>query len=100
MTPRRWPWLLVAALLLLASGAVAFSTSLYWLPCRGSMLNGSVLRGHTYGPDFSEACLRRMDDGTPFANAVAPAAATRWVAGAAALLGLAWLVMPMTHRWG
>jgi hypothetical protein len=33
-----------------------------WLPCRGSMLSYSIVYGYAYiGPDFSDACLRRMD---------------------------------------
>jgi hypothetical protein len=48
---------------MLASAApAASSTYLHWLPCRGSMLRRSMIYGDDYvGPDFSDACLRRMD---------------------------------------
>lgn len=39
----------------------------HWLACRGTMLNGSALRGFTYGQDFSDACLQAMDNGFSFA---------------------------------
>ena len=66
MTGRRWPWLTAATLLLGSAAATAASTYLHWLPCRGSMLSGSIFRGYAYGPAFSHACLRRMDGGLPF----------------------------------
>lgn len=59
---QRWPWLLTAALMLASAVAAGWSTYLYWLPCRGSMLSGSIIDGYAYvGADFSDACLRRMD---------------------------------------
>jgi hypothetical protein len=42
---QRWPWLLTAALILAAAVAAGWSTYLYWLPCRGSMLSGSLIYG-------------------------------------------------------
>lgn len=48
--------------MLAAAAATGRSTYLYWLPCRGSMLSGSIIYGYDYvGPDFSDASLRRMD---------------------------------------
>ena len=46
------------------ASAVAFarSTYLHWLPCRGSMLLGSIIQGDdSVGGKFSDLCLRRMD---------------------------------------
>jgi hypothetical protein len=40
---QRWPWLLTAGLMLVAAAATGRSTYLYWLPCRGSMLKGSII---------------------------------------------------------
>jgi hypothetical protein len=50
---QRWPWLLAAGLMLVSAVAAAWSTYLYWLPCRGSMLEGTLLQpfsgdGRTY----------------------------------------------------
>jgi hypothetical protein len=53
-----------SALMLAAAVAAAWSTYLYWLPCRGSMLRGSIIHGYDYhydGGQFSDACLQRMD---------------------------------------
>jgi hypothetical protein len=97
MTERRWRWLAAAGLLLASAVAAGHSVYLYWLPCRGSMLSGSVLLGYAYGPDFSDACLRRMDTGMPFPY---PGETAEQVAGASSLgvvamvlAGLAWLVL-------
>ena len=98
---QRWPWL-VSALLMLASAAAAiWSTYLHWLPCRGSMLNGSILSGPT--ADFTAACLRRMDAGLPFPSTFdtddqAPWASELGVA-ATVLAGLAWLTLVFGLRW-
>ena len=100
---QRWPWL-VSALLMLASAAAAiWSTYLHWLPCRGSMLNGSLLRGYTYEADFTAACLRRMDAGLPFPSTFdtddqAPWASELGVA-ATVLAALAWLTLVFGLRW-
>ncbi len=102
---RRWPWW-CAALLLLASGlATALSVWVHWLPCRGSMLNGSIAFGYQYRqPDFSVACLRRMDGGGAFPSptdltdldrlAVAYAVAAMTIAAAA------WVPLIVGLRWG
>lgn len=89
-------------LVLGAAVATALSTYLHWLPCRGTMLSGSILRGYTYGPDFTEACLRRMDTGLPFPFPPelaerAPGAAELGLV-AVVLAGLAWLVVVLTLR--
>jgi hypothetical protein len=44
---QRWPWLLAAGLMLTSAVAAAWSTYLYWLPCRGSMLDGTLIRPYT-----------------------------------------------------
>jgi hypothetical protein len=91
-------------MLLLASAvAVIWSSYLHWLPCRGSMLSGSVLRGYAYGPEFTDACLRRMDTAPPFPYPP-PAADTTVLTSAlgvaaTALAGLAWLVLAAGMRW-
>ena len=90
MREQRWPWLLTAALLLAAAAAAAWSTHLEWLPCRGSMLSGSIIYSYDYvGPGFSDACLRRMDgDQGPWAPQLKVAAA-----------GVAWLTLVLGLRW-
>ncbi len=100
MTERRWRWLAAAALLLAAAVAAGHAVYLFWLPCRGAMLSGTILRGYAYGPDFGEACLRRMDTGMPFPY---PGEPVEWASGAGplgalamVLAGLAWLVL----TWG
>ncbi len=74
---------------MLASAAAAgWSTYLYWLPCRGSMLSGSIIYRYYdhVGPAFSDACLRRMDgDQGPWDSAL--------YVLATALAGLAWLTL-------
>ncbi len=94
----------MAAAVLLLLGAVAGAGAVreHWLPCRGSMLSGSVLHGYAYGADFSDACLETMDTGFAF---VYPAGDVRWgpesVLGTACavLLALAWGVVVAGSRW-
>jgi hypothetical protein len=100
MTERRWPWVTAAGLLLASAVAAGHAVYLYWWPCRHAMLSGTILRGYAYGPDFGEACLRRMDTGMPFPY---PGEPVEWAAGAGllgalgmVLAGLAWLVL----TWG
>lgn len=95
---------MLGATLLLASGAAAaWSTYLHWLPCRGRMLSGSILRGYQYDPDFSDACLRRMDGGTPFPFPPEPSETTPWAielgVAAMVLAGLAWVMIVLGARW-
>ena len=103
MRGRRWPWLLAALLNLGAGVALGVSTYLHWLPCRGSMLSGSIVRGFAYGPDFSDACLRRMDSGLPFPTPAelgerAPGA-TELAVVAIVLAAVAWLLVVPALRW-
>ena len=103
VTNRRGAWWGAAALLLAAALAAAGAVHLHWLPCRGSMLSGSLLHGYAYGPDFSDACLQTMDDG--FSFLYPPGADERWEAEsvcgvlAAVLAGAAWLLVVLTARW-
>lgn len=103
MRVRRWPWPLGAILLFASGAAAAWSTYLHWLPCRGSMLSGSVMRGYAYGPEFSDACLRTMDGGMPFhylseRSEPVPGAAG-WAVAAMLLVALAWLMPVLALRW-
>lgn len=99
----RWPWLLTAGLMVASAAAVVGSTYLHWLPCRGSMVNGSIVRGYTYGTDFSDACLRRMDTGIAFPYPPEPAEQAPWASelgmAAMVLAGLAWLTLVLGQRW-
>jgi hypothetical protein len=62
MREQRWPWLLTAGLMLVAAAATGRSTYLYWLPCRGSMLRGSIINYYVdVGRKFSPACKQAMD---------------------------------------
>jgi hypothetical protein len=74
--------------------AAGWSTYLDWLPCRGSMLSGSIIYGYDHvGPGFSDSCLRRMDG----------AEQGRWAPElkvvAIVLLGVAWLALVLGMRW-
>ena len=82
--------------MLAAAVATARSTYLYWLPCKGSMLRGSVIHGYAnVGPKFSRACKRAMDGDV---SLVVP-----WTSElnlvAMALLGVAWLTLVLGLRW-
>jgi hypothetical protein len=90
--------LLTAGLMLAAAAATGWSTYLYWLPCRGSMLRGSVINHYVdVGRKFSRECRQAMDGDVAL---VMP-----WTSGpnlvAVALLGLAWLtlVVGLRCRW-
>jgi hypothetical protein len=93
VTERRWPWLLAAAVMLASAVAAGWSTYLHWLPCQGNMLSGSIIYGYDHvGPDFSDACLRRMDgDQGPWESELNIIAM--------ALLGVAWLTLVLGLRW-
>lgn len=103
MRQRRWPWCVTAGLMLAAATATAWSIYLHWLPCRGALLSGSALRGYAYGPDFSDACLHRMDTGLPFPYPPEPAEQTAWASELAVvamvLVAVAWLVVVLAMRW-
>jgi len=88
--------LLTAGLMLVAAGATGRSTYLYWLPCRGSMLRGSVINYYVdVGRKFSPGCKQAMDGDVAL---VVP-----WTSGlnlvAMALLGVAWLTLVVGLRW-
>lgn len=99
---RRWPWLVSAVLLLVAGGAAGIATHLFWLPCRGSMRDGSLL-GPRSDFTFSDACLERMDSGTPFPYPAAlgehASTSALLAAVAIALTALAWLPIALGLRW-
>ena len=103
MGERRWPWVMSSVLLMAAGVAAGWATYLHWMPCRGALLSGSVVRGYRYGPDFSEACLRRMDGGLPFAYPPEPSEQTAWASElgvvAMVLAGTALLVLTLGMRW-
>jgi hypothetical protein len=90
---QRWPWLLTAGLMLASAAAFAWSTYLHWLPCRGSMLLGSIIQGDdSVGGRFSDLCLRRMDgDQGPWESELQVVAMV--------LLGAAWLALVLGMRW-
>jgi hypothetical protein len=82
--------------MLAAAAATGRSTYLYWLPCRGSMLKGSVINYYVdVGRKFSPACKQAMDGDVAL---VMP-----WTSGlnlvAMALLGVAWLTLVVGLRW-
>jgi hypothetical protein len=103
MRERRWPWVVPSILLGAAAAATAWSTYVHWLPCRGALLSGSVVRGYRDGPAFSDACLRRMDTSLPFPYPPEPAEQTPWASElgvlAMALAGTAWLVLLLGVKW-
>jgi hypothetical protein len=79
--------------MLASAVAAAWSTYLHWLPCRGSMLSGSIIYGYDYdGGKFSDLCLRRMDGNQG-----------QWESElnvvAMVLLGVAWLALVLGLRW-
>ncbi len=69
---------------------------LYWRPCAGSMLNGSIWRGYRYESEFTAECLAAMDRASMF---VLPPPGSGWTlmgslgAAAAVVLAAAWLVL-------
>jgi hypothetical protein len=95
--------------MLAAAVAAAWSTYLYWLPCRGTMLEGTLIQpfsgdGRTYeeyeklDPAVKasmDACLRRMDGNI---SELAPWTSELHVV-AIALLGVAWLTLVLGLRW-
>jgi hypothetical protein len=106
---QRWPWLLAAGLMLTSAVAAAWSTYLYWLPCRGSMLEGTLIHpssgdGRSY-EEYTKldpaikaamrACEARMDGDI---SEQAPWTSELLVL-AMALAGLAWLTLVLALRW-
>lgn len=95
----RWTWL-VSAGLLIASGVMAWSaTSMWWRPCASALLVGTM-QEPTGSAGFDDACLVRMDSGTPFplptAVETVPTSLYGLVAGAILLAAFAWLVAVLT----
>ena len=86
---------MAVGLMLAAAAFAAWSTYLHWLPCRGSMLRGSIIHGYDYdydGGEFSDLCLRRMDgDQGPWESELQVVAMV--------LLGVAWLTLILGLRW-
>lgn len=73
-------WRLVAVLLVASAGSAAGALVLHWQPCRGNMLDASVLTGFADG-SFSDACLRRMDTSLPFPFPPEPEEFSAWATG-------------------
>ena len=98
----RAPWLLLATLMSAAAAALGMGAYLHWLPCRGQLLNGSVLAGYRLSGEFSAACLARMDSGGSFAlggRLAGDPASQPLVALALVLLALAWTGFIAAQRW-
>jgi hypothetical protein len=106
---QRWLWLLAAGVMLASAVAAAWSTYLHWLPCRGSMLEGTLIHpssgdGRSY-EEFEKldpavkarlfACEARMDGDI---SEQAPWTSELLVV-AVALAGLAWLTLVLGLRW-
>ena len=101
--------MLAAGFMLASAMAAAWSTYLYWLPCRGSMLEGTLIQPYTNdGRSYEEyekldpavkasmdACLRRMDgdisEQAPWTSEL--------LVFAMVLLGVAWLTLVLGLRW-
>ena len=95
--------------MLTSAVAAAWSTYLYWLPCRGSMLEGTLIHPYTDdGRSYEEfekldpavkarlfACDARMDGDI---SGQAPWTSELLVL-AMALAGLAWLTLVVALRW-
>jgi len=82
--------------MLVSAATTGRSTYLYWLPCRGSMLRGSIINDYVnVGRKFSSACKQAMDGDVAL---VVP-----WTSGlnlvAMALLAVAWLTLVVGLRW-
>jgi hypothetical protein len=87
--------LLTAGLMLVSAVATGRSTYLYWLPCRGSMLRGSVINNYVdVGRKFSPACKQAMDEDV----ALVVPRTSRLNLVAMALLGVAWLTLVVGLR--
>ena len=89
-------WLLSAALIFAGAALEAVAVTLYWRPCAGTMLNGSILRGYRYESEFTAECLAAMDRAPMF---MLPQPGAGWTlvgslgAAAGILLAGAWLVL-------
>jgi len=103
MRPKSRLWLLSAGLLAVGAALIAAAVTVYWQPCAGSMLSGSVFNEFRYGPDFSDACLVAMDE-APVFPMLQPGAGWTLTGGlgwvALILLATSWLVLLPTLRLG
>jgi hypothetical protein len=95
--------------MLASAAAAAWSTYLYWLPCRGTMLEGTIIQPRVGdGRSYEEyekldpavkamlsACNWRMDGDI---SELAPRTSELGVA-ATALAGVAWLTLVLGLRW-
>lgn len=92
-------WLVSAALLAGGAGLAGASLVLFWQPCAGNMLTGSVFNGYRYEPAFTDGCLVAMDEATSFPLPDQGLTTTGLLGLAAALLlAAAWLVLLPTVR--
>lgn len=84
----RFAYVFLSLTLVAAGIAAGVATWLAWLPCDDAGLSGSILAGHQYPTEFTDACLQRMDgsDAVPLAAGTAEAKAL-----SALLLGVGWL---------
>lgn len=96
MGGRSGRWLVAAALTAGGAALAAAAVTLYWRPCAGSMLAGSILNDYQIGPGFTEECLVAMDQ-APIFPLPEPGAGWTLVGSlgalAAVLLAAAWLVL-------
>ncbi len=95
--------------MLTSAVAAAWSTYLYWLPCRGSMLDGTLIHPHTDDrPSYEE--FERLDPAVKAAMRACEARMDGDISGQApwtselqvlamALAGLAWLTLVLGLRW-
>src|SRR5829696_6673240 len=100
---------MAAGLMLASAAGAAWSTYLYWLPCRGTMLKGTILDPYTDdGGSYEEyekldpavkaamrACDARMDGDI---SGQAPWTSELLVL-AMVLAGVAWLTLVFCVRW-
>ena len=66
MTEKRGSWFAAGILLIAAGLAAGVATHVWWLPCRGQMLNGAFYWFIDPEYTFTDGCLERMDEGTAF----------------------------------
>ncbi|WP_232549797.1 hypothetical protein [Propioniciclava soli] len=96
MRTRSALWLVSAALLMVGAALQTAALAIFWRPCAGSMLSGSVLQGYRFGRSFSDGCLEAMDVPMIF-PLPSPGRGLDEViafgAPAAIVLALAWLVL-------
>lgn len=73
----RFAYVFLSLTLVAAGIAAGVATWLAWLPCDDAGLSGSILAGHQYPTEFTDACLQRMDgsDAVPLAAGTAEAKA-------------------------